>query len=172
MKNELVAVRNGKVMCDAIECVVKATMTAAGNLDTGGMRDGIRVIESLGLGVNTVIAITEMIFRHHRACIVEHNQAKNEERNVYFLKSLSTGLIKIGKTTQKVKDRVSQMRGMCAGDVEILGHISEANDNTETMLHKKFKHLRINGEWFSPGEELLAYIDSVPNKWSEKVLEV
>ncbi len=63
----------------------------------------------------------------------------------YLAKHSISGLYKIGKTKQKnVEHRLSQID--CGGGRIELIHV--INKNIENTLHEKFKHKRLNGEWF------------------------
>jgi hypothetical protein len=47
--------------------------------------------------------------------------------------------------------------------LELIG-IMEGTVKTEHAIHEQFDHLRIRGEWFASGLELLEFIDSVASK--------
>ncbi len=70
--------------------------------------------------------------------------------SVYFAQREADGLIKIG-WSRSVKLRMSAIRAKVIGAVP--GERAE-----EKVVHAKFAHLRVKGEWFRPGEELLEYI--------------
>ena len=40
--------------------------------------------------------------------------------------------------------------------VAVAGTISK-----ERNLHRQFDHLRLHGEWFQPGDDLIQYIESI-----------
>lgn len=81
-------------------------------------------------------------------------QRKRKRRQVYFMLSPQTGLIKIGIS----HDPVSRARSLSTSErIELLGCFP-ADDSEEKRLHRKFKHLRQRGEWFSPDKELVDYI--------------
>lgn len=80
--------------------------------------------------------------------------------SVYFIQSGSTGPVKIGFAT----DPGSRMRSLQTGHPEklrVLAVVQEATQMDEKDLHSRFAHLRIQGEWFQPGSDLLAYIEEV-----------
>jgi len=75
---------------------------------------------------------------------------EGDKVSVYFAQRRRGGLIKIG-WSRSVRGRLTavkaKMIGAIAGDREI-----------EKKLHKRFAHLRVRGEWFKPGDELLTFI--------------
>jgi hypothetical protein len=68
--------------------------------------------------------------------------------SVYFAER--EGLIKIG-CSKSVKHRVLSL------SAKLLGSIPGGR-REEKEAHSLFAHLRVRGEWFSPGEDLLLYI--------------
>jgi hypothetical protein len=50
--------------------------------------------------------------------------------------------------------------------LELIG-VMEGTPKTEHAIHEQFEHLRIRGEWFASGLELLEFIDSVKLKPAE-----
>jgi hypothetical protein len=79
---------------------------------------------------------------------------------VYFMQGAITGNIKIGMT-KSFRQRFSELN---SSDVLVCLNTIEMHDDieTETDLHHKFRHLRIHGEWFTPGKDLLEYIAALP----------
>ena len=76
--------------------------------------------------------------------------------NVYFVQSVATHAIKIGKAND-VGARKRDLQTGTDRELILLGSIP-ADASTEGELHGMFEHLQIRGEWFSPGPELLAFI--------------
>lgn len=72
--------------------------------------------------------------------------------SVYFAQRRRNGLIKIG-WSRSVTGRLRAMKA------KILGAVS-GDRSTEKGLHKRFDHLRVRGEWFKPGDDLLTFIRS------------
>lgn len=70
----------------------------------------------------------------------------------YFIQA-ENGLIKIGETTRFEK-RFLEISFMSPLPLTVIGFTKES----EKKIHKAFNHLRLHGEWFEPGEDLLAYI--------------
>lgn len=81
---------------------------------------------------------------------------RERERLVYYVRR-PDGAIKIG-TTWNLKTRMQAFRNVTA--VELLASHS-GGQVAEAALHRRFKHLRLDGEWFDPGEDLLAHIRHV-----------
>lgn len=70
--------------------------------------------------------------------------------SVYFAQR--DGLIKIG-WSKSVPYRMISLRAKLIG--------AEPGERArEASLHKRFSHLRVHGEWFNPGEDLLEYIQT------------
>jgi hypothetical protein len=78
---------------------------------------------------------------------------------VYFLKSEVIGSIKIGFCKENnIQQRLEILQIGSADKLIILLTIPDATLRYEAELHRKFKHLHIRSEWFSPGAELLEFI--------------
>jgi hypothetical protein len=75
---------------------------------------------------------------------------------VYFVQSGEDGPIKIG-FAEDVARRVRELQTAHAARLRILAFI-RGSMTTERQLHWQFRAIRISGEWYSPGPELLAYI--------------
>ena len=75
---------------------------------------------------------------------------------IYFIKNLTNGNIKIGYA-KSPKDRLKELQTASSEKLVLLKTI-EGDKTNEQQLHQRFIHLRLNGEWFSPGEDLLEFI--------------
>jgi len=150
----------GKISVDELNELLKVAVEKAGNGDLEKANELLRTIRMFGLGTLLDLVLSEFVASHYIACLKE---SKDDKRilSVYFLKSKVSGLIKIGKTTDDVENRINQISGMCAGGVELVKVINNADEKLESDLHRKFNDLQINGEWFSPGAALLDYIDKI-----------
>lgn len=87
--------------------------------------------------------------------------------SVYFI-GAENGLIKIGRS-KNPKKRLRLIKTMSPISLELLGVIDcgrKESVSLERRLHLKFKDLRVHGEWFKPGTELLCFI------WSDERLEI
>jgi hypothetical protein len=72
----------------------------------------------------------------------------------YFVQRIDGGPIKIGITTD-IRHRLSSLQGAVP---TTLVCIALVRGDREDELHARFHHLRICGEWFEPGPELLEFI--------------
>ena len=77
---------------------------------------------------------------------------------VYFI--TDGNYIKIGYTKNDVQKRLKQLQTSSPKRLFILGYVNGDKD-VEKSLHKKFYNsiIRINGEWFSPTQDILDYIN-------------
>lgn len=78
---------------------------------------------------------------------------------IYFIYSQSAAAIKIGFSISP-ETRLKSLKTAHAGDLEILTTI-RGTMHEEHELHKKFKHLRLKGEWFAAKPDLLAFIEEL-----------
>lgn len=79
-------------------------------------------------------------------------------REVYFVRALKLGLIKIGQTDCALT-RLGNMQTGSPDRLELLGVIIGGDAvAVERSLHRRFARSRLHGEWFRPSEALLAYI--------------
>ena len=67
--------------------------------------------------------------------------------------------IKIGFAMEPIK-RLAGLRSSRSSELKMLGAIA-AHRHMEKMLHHRFVHLKIRGEWFQPGEDLLDMIEDL-----------
>ena len=77
---------------------------------------------------------------------------------VYFI--TDGQYIKIGYTKNDAKKRLKQLQTSSPKKLFLLGYIN-GDKMVEKSLHKQFYKsiVRINGEWFSPTQDLLDYIN-------------
>ena len=150
------------VVFEKIENILGKAMKCAGNRDIEGVFACLKHIRQSGGGVKLEMAASDFALRHCLDCIDEYKKLKNKSK-VYFVKSLSTGFLKIGYTNMPVGERLSQFKNMCAGGISLIKVVKVSDKRVETMLHQKFKKLKVNGEWFRPEKELTEYIDSIEN---------
>jgi T5orf172 domain len=86
---------------------------------------------------------------------------------VYFVEF--HGFIKIGFTTD-LKQRMEQLAGFLPSPPILLLDVKGSFD-LETDMHRKFAHLRTNGEWFRKAPELMDYIEQMKNLTYRKILQ-
>jgi hypothetical protein len=84
---------------------------------------------------------------------------------VYYLLRESDGLIKIG-TSASFRARLSALRGEHGALRLLLTH--RGDREYEQGLHRKFRALGVEGEWFRPGRALMAWILEIRQR-QEKV---
>lgn len=75
---------------------------------------------------------------------------------VYFIKELALGSIKIG-VSRNVEERLAVLQRGMPQKLECIGFI-KGDFKDENLLHDKFSHLRIRGEWFKADDELLDFL--------------
>jgi hypothetical protein len=83
---------------------------------------------------------------------------------VYFIKCPANGLIKIGWTVRHPDLRFLGLSAASPVDLEKIG-VLRTRRYTEKRLHRRFRNLRVKGEWFSPREKLLAFIAKYAKPW-------
>lgn len=77
----------------------------------------------------------------------------------YFVRARGMGDIKIGKSNQ-VGVRVKTLWTAASRGVDLLA-CYPADITHEVELHREFEHLRLCGEWFRPGAELITHLELV-----------
>jgi predicted DNA-binding transcriptional regulator AlpA len=77
---------------------------------------------------------------------------------IYFAQSGKNGPIKIGVSDHPTK-RIAELNTGSSDPIKILG-MRKGSHQDEVFFHKLFKDYHLNGEWFEPVPELLAYIDA------------
>lgn len=84
---------------------------------------------------------------------------------MYFIQGEATKAFKIGISISP-EERLCQLQSYSPDVLNIIAVIGpmdwfHARDR-ETQLHRKFTHLRMHGEWFSCGDEIIDYIKDSP----------
>lgn len=82
---------------------------------------------------------------------------------VYFIQATEGGLIKIG-TTVRLSERLKTLRKESGRPLWVLAVIP-GDRFEEKGLHARFSHLRRDGEWFEPGDDLRRFIDAEATDW-------
>lgn len=86
---------------------------------------------------------------------------------VYFAQRTDeTREIKIG-VTRNVKRRLEQLRTQARGKLELLLHV-HGDRVLGRFIHRKFKPLKVFGEWYRPGQEIFEYIDALRSSWTSE----
>jgi hypothetical protein len=76
---------------------------------------------------------------------------------VYFIQGKVTQLVKIGRTSRNVQNRLNRFT---SPDVLVCLKVTE--EFTERALHKRFRASWSHGEWFKPDPELMEFIAQLP----------
>jgi len=80
---------------------------------------------------------------------------------IYFIQSGdTTGPIKIGTTKRNIHQRVKALQVGSSAPLKLIA-LLKGGTTEELILHNKFSHLRINGEWFKLDDDLLEFISTV-----------
>ena len=82
---------------------------------------------------------------------------------VYFLQAEGGGAVKIG-TSLRLSSRLKTLGKEQGLALQVLG-ITKGERRREKELHWRFAHLRIQGEWFQPGAELMRFIKRSSHPW-------
>lgn len=77
----------------------------------------------------------------------------------YYIRARGMGDIKIGKSNQ-VKVRLQTLFTGASRGVDLIA-CYPATRQHEKELHEEFEHLRLCGEWFRPGPELLTHLELI-----------
>jgi len=80
-----------------------------------------------------------------------------ERRRVVYYVQRPDGAIKIG-TTWSLPKRLQSLRNVAQVTV-LAAHLG--GQPAEAAMHRRFAHLRLDGEWFTPADELLSHVSAV-----------
>lgn len=80
-------------------------------------------------------------------------------RAFVYLAEREDGLVKIGWSSDVMR-RMHELRKTFRSSVQLLACFP-ADKPTELALHARFAHLSEGGEWYRPGEDLLAFVESM-----------
>jgi hypothetical protein len=83
---------------------------------------------------------------------------------VYFLREARDGPIKIGYAGNVVKRMLRLQQGNPSA-LRVYATLPGGRGE-ERALHRRFRHLRIRGEWYEASEDLLAYVAAHAELWS------
>lgn len=86
--------------------------------------------------------------------------AQKLARVVYFIRAGESGPVKIG-CSRNPEARRKQLQSAHAARLVVLA-IEPGGEEREQQLHREWAECRLEGEWFAPTHELLAYITSLP----------
>ena len=77
---------------------------------------------------------------------------------IYFIQGINGGPIKIGYTENGIKNRIMALQVGFPYKLEIVCLINGGKAK-ERRIHNTFISSRLQGEWFSPDNKILYYID-------------
>jgi hypothetical protein len=83
-----------------------------------------------------------------------HGKYDAKQTVTYFIRQGTDGPIKIGKTT----DLGHRFNRLQVGSAVKLNVLRVLLGDHERALHERFAHLRMHGEWFEPGTDLVEFI--------------
>lgn len=90
----------------------------------------------------------------------KRNKLPESKDVVYFLQGETTKNIKIGLSND-IEKRIKSIKTACSEKLLLLGWIN-GGGKTEKSLHKKFRRLRLHGEWFRGDRILTDFIKNHP----------
>lgn len=89
---------------------------------------------------------------------------KGKAEFVYFILNQDSRAIKIGRA-RDIDRRIKSLQTASPAQLKLIKtiqvHGSKEVHAKERELHKKFKHLHINGEWFRADSDLLKFLESL-----------
>lgn len=89
----------------------------------------------------------------------ESNGLTNREGTfIYVLRRGDAGPVKIG-VSKSPEARLAKLQTACAEPLALL-RVLPGGQEREAALHARFAHLRLEGEWFRPDEDLLKFFAS------------
>jgi hypothetical protein len=92
------------------------------------------------------------------------------QSQVYFLREEEDGPIKIGYADNVIR-RMYRLQQGNPSVLRVIATMPGANEQ-EKVLHRRFRHLRVRGEWFRADEGLLEYIRRHTEVWSPREQEL
>lgn len=126
---------------------------------TGTFRAYVRRAGSKTIPISGKLGSSQFMAEYRRA--LRSAKAPPEHRDlpigsgVYFIKA--GNCIKIGKTNN-LRSRFTGLQTGAPEELNLVLFVGGGRD-LEKSLHRKFRHLRMKGEWFRAEPELLAHID-------------
>lgn len=95
--------------------------------------------------------------RMRRAWMGGRSVLAREQGGVYFISRGHNGPVKIGWTSHLMR-RWGQLQAAEREETFLMGWIRGGTRADERAMHKRFSHLRIQGEWFRQDSELLSFM--------------
>lgn len=105
-----------------------------------------------------MVALSDADRARFQAVGIRVRPALPAEREVYFIRAKTLGRIKIGVAVC-ARQRIAQIAKISPDELELIGVVNcKQSGALERRLHSRFASLRVHGEWFNPGPELMDYI--------------
>ena len=90
---------------------------------------------------------------------------------IYFIQAEVGGPVKIGLTAaDDIGPRFKSIQACSPFKLQVLATIAGARP-MEQELHRHFAHLRLHGEWFTPGEDLVKFIHDTASRCASVVTD-
>lgn len=80
---------------------------------------------------------------------------------IYFIQADKDGPVKIGLARTNAKARFSSIQSSNHVPLKMLAAI-DGDLVAEKKMHNRFANLRVRGEWYAPGKELMEFIATLP----------
>jgi hypothetical protein len=77
---------------------------------------------------------------------------------IYFVSAEPSGPIKIGVTEGSPAARLYSLQTGSPVPLKLMGVVRGVERQYESALHERFRHLRMHGEWFARGGDLVQFI--------------
>lgn len=81
---------------------------------------------------------------------------------VYFVREARDGIIKIGWTKKSLRERIKHLQIGNPFKLSPAACIYGVTDAVEKMLHRRFDHLNVSGEWFFPNDDMREIMKEYP----------
>lgn len=91
-------------------------------------------------------------------------------KGVYFIYAPQQDKVKIGRSSNMPARHKQLQTGFMDEGILLCGILTDQPAKLETKLHRKFRHLRVEGEWFILTKELADYIESIETVFQSVVV--
>lgn len=125
------------------------------------LADRLEAVEAASAPIVEAVRSSVAGDRLARASVAARERRERERtRLVYYVRRPSDQAIKIG-TTWNITTRMAAFRNVTP--VELLA-VHTGGQPAEAALHRRFRHLRLDGEWFRDAPELIRHITHVQER--------
>ena len=141
-------------------------------MESGSLRERIATSMRRPINRNSAMVAIQLLAPDERSLVIiraeasmsyshppweSDRRAQRHASDVYFIRGVTTGLIKIGSSTD-VRRRLAAHQSLSPDNIEIVGVLPGGGASLEKRLHRRFRTLANHGEWFRPGNELIDFI--------------